>query len=206
MTNSNDPFGNFTSKGKKPSKPKNAASFLEAFKENAAVRPAVKRSDSLPTGVPELKPGVDLNVAQAVEVEEVKKREQAAAAKERMMARQKEEAERAKFKANQKAVEKQIDQLRATILKIAKSTKNLSWEVEKAAFETPVLPGTYHLNFFEKLKQALEVIKKRIDDSASWMGTLNKRNKRMPFYWKQVKKSGTKYMMSQERQVATSAG
>lgn len=202
MTSTNNPFGYFMPKVQKPAQARRVNNFLEAFKESAVKRPA----ESMATTYGELKPGTDLNVSAAFEYEERKKQEEQIRAQERAMARQREEEQKAKFENRQKEISKQIEQLREAILKIAKSTRNVSLEIEKAAFEAPAAPGIYHLNFFEGLKRALELIKKRLDDSATWMQAFNQRNKRMPFYWQQVKKSGTKYMLSQERSIATSAG
>lgn len=202
MTSISDPFGSFTPKAQKPIQSRRVNNFLEAFKESAVKRPAELATPTYG----ELKPGTNLNVSAAFEYEERNKREEQIRVQERMMAQQKSEEEKARFKFREENVKKQIEQLREAILKIAKSTQNVSLEIEKAAFESPVAPGIYHLNFFESLKRALELIKKRLDDSATWMQTFNQRNKRMPFYWAQVKKSGTKYMLSQERSIATSAG
>lgn len=202
MTSTNDPFGHFIPKTQKPVQSLRVTNFLEAFKESAVKRPA----EPVAAAYGELRPGTDLNVSAAFEHEEWKKKEEQIRAQERMMAQQKAEEEKARFKFRQEEVKKQIGQLREAILRIAKSTRNVSLEIEKAAFEAPVAPGIYHLNFFEGLKRALELIKKRLDDSATWMQTCNQRNKRMPFYWAQVKKSGTKYMLSQERSLATSVG
>lgn len=196
--NTSDPFGHF-SPAKKPQDQRRVTNFLEAFKESAIQHPS-----QTPAG--ELRPGVSFSVDQAISLEESRKREEQARQQERLFSQQREEEERARFKANQEQVKRQIEQLREAILKIAKSTHNVSQEIEKAAFDSPVSPGTYHLSFFEKLKTTLEIIKKRLDDSASWLHTMNQRNKRMPFYWSQVKKSGTKYMLSQERYMSTSAG
>lgn len=175
--------------------------FFEAFQESAKNTPRMTMS---PAG--ELRPDMPVKVSEAVQFRDMQKREEQARAQERMFARQREEEQQARFKTRQEQVEKHINELRESILKIAKSTKNVGSEIEKAAFEAPISPGAYHLSFFEKLKDALEIIKRRLDDSASWLHTMNKRNKRMPFYWAQVKKSGTKFMFSQERYMSTSVG
>lgn len=214
-TNQTDPFGHFSRPS--PTVPRRAASFLEAFKENSLNRPlsednqsvfleAFKKSAAKTMVESELRPGSDFNVSEAFRLEEDRKREKELRFREALMAKQRQEEDRSRFLAKQKEVEKQIEALREAILKIAKSTQNLSREVEKSAFETPVMPGTYHLNFFERLKGALELIKKRIDESASWIHVFNQRQKRMPYFWTQVAKSGTKYMLSSERYMQMSAG
>lgn len=206
MDSTNDPFGNFPPLGgsrvRRPKQTQIADNFLEAFKESAIKRPV----EPAAAAFGELTPGVNLNVSTAFEYEQRQKKEKELRIRERMIAQQKSEEEKVRQKNRQKEVQKQIEQLREAILKIAKSTQNVSLEIEKAAFEAPAAPGIYHLNFFEGLKRALELIKKRLDDSATWMQAFNRRNERMPFYWQQVKKSGTKYMLSNERSVATSVG
>lgn len=219
FTNSQtDPFGHFSSP--KPKSKLRATSFMEAFKENADRQPKISnqsadfleafkasaansRGDALPS---ELRPGNDFSVSEAFRAEESKKQENDRRFKEIMMAKQHEDEDRQRFLNKQKEVEKQIELLRDAILKIAKSTQNFSSEVEKAAFEAPVNPGKYHLGFFETLKSTLEIIKKRLDDSASWMQEFNKRKDRVPFFWAQFKKSGTKYMLSSERSAQMAPG
>lgn len=213
--NQADPFGHFS-----PAKPKaraRATSFLEAFKENSDRQPgqsngfleafktsaANSRVDTLPS---ELRPGNDFSVSEAFKAEEAKKQEKEQRFREIMMAKQHEDDDRQRFLNKQKEAEKQIESLREAILKIAKSIQNFSSEVEKAAFEAPVNPGKYHLGFFETLKSTLEIIKKRLDDSASWMQEFNKRKDRVPFFWAQFKKSGTKYMLSSERSAQMAPG
>jgi uncharacterized phage-associated protein len=89
---------------------------------------------------------------------------------------------------------------------LAVATKDLVQEVEKATKIEPVDPGLYHLNFFEKLKQTIITLRKKIEDSANWLALFNQRSKKKNYYWSQVRKSGTKFMLSQERYMATQAG
>lgn len=215
-TSQSDPFGHFSSP--KPKSKLKATSFLEAFKENADRQPkisnqsadfleAFKASAANSGAAPsELRPGNDFSVSEAFRAEEAKRQESDRRFKEIMMAKQREDEDRQRFLNKQKEVEKQIESLRDAILKIAKSTQNFSSEVEKAAFEAPVNPGKYHIGFFETLKSTLEIIKKRLDDSASWMQEFNKRKDRVPFFWAQFKKSGTKYMLSSERSAQMAPG
>ena len=217
----NDPFGNFSPKPQQPAQTRRGTNFLEAFKENAGKRPAeivsggnfleafkksaLRRTDVVPTSG-DLRPGETIPVSDAISFEESRRREEEARVQEALMAQRREEEERARFKAKQEQVVKQIEAIREAVLKIAKRTQNVGMEFEKAAFEAPVNPGSYHVTFFEKLQSALEVIKKRLDDSASWLQVYNKRKKNMPFFWQQVQKSGTKYMLSSERYMQMAPG
>ena len=82
----------------------------------------------------------------------------------------------------------------------------MSKEVEIAAMQAPVEPGVYHLNFLEKLRETIIFLSKSIKESFNWLAVCNSRAKKRSHYWSQVKKSGTKYMLSQERYMATQAG
>lgn len=219
--NTSDPFGHFNPKPQQPAQARRVTNFLEAFKDNAGKRPAetvsggnfleafkknaLRRTDVVPASG-DLRPGETIPVSDAISFEESRRREEEARAQEMLMAQRREEEERARFKHKQEQVIKQIESIREVVLKIAKRTQNVGLEFEKAAFEAPVNPGSYHLNFFEKLQSALEVIKKRLDESASWLHVYNKRKKNMPFFWQQVQKSGTKYMLSAERYMQMAAG
>lgn len=101
--------------------------------------------------------------------------------------------------------EQKIKDLIDQIKQIAKSIKNLDQQVEKTVEQAPVVFGTYHVNFFQKIKEMLILIKKNVDQASTWVETFNKRaNKKN--YWSQFKKSGTQWSSSNERYVATSVG
>jgi len=114
--------------------------------------------------------------------------------------------EKVLFNQKERKTKLQIEALQEELKKLAASTKNLTKEVEVAAIQVPVEPGVYHLNFFEKLKQLLVSLKKKIDESATWLAALNQRTEKRNYYWAQVRKSGTKFMLSQERYMSTQLG
>lgn len=100
----------------------------------------------------------------------------------------------------------QIAQILKELKKLAQATQNLSKEVDIAIEQTPVEPGKYHLSFLEKLKQTLVLLRKRVTDSATWLAAFNQKVRKRNYYWAQVRKSGTKFMLSQERYMATQVG
>lgn len=100
----------------------------------------------------------------------------------------------------------QITALIQELKKIAESTKELAKEVQIAAVQAPVEPGSYHLSFFENLRETILLFRKHIQESASWLAAFNQKAKKRNFYWRQVRKSGTKFMLSSERYMATQAG
>ncbi|MEK7119300.1 MAG: DUF5660 family protein, partial [Patescibacteria group bacterium] len=69
----------------------------------------------------------------------------------------------------------------------------------------PVAPGVYHLNFFERLKSMLKILREQIEDSSSWLSLQNNRKKKKR-YWGMYKKHGTSFGLSHERNLATQAG
>ena len=114
--------------------------------------------------------------------------------------------ERLVFKQVEQKTQLEIKAIQEELKNLVESTKNLVKEVEIAAKVEPVAPGVYHFNFFERLRQIIILFKKRIEESADWLSLFNQRSKKRGHYWTQVKKSGTKFMLSQERYMATQAG
>jgi len=110
------------------------------------------------------------------------------------------------FSRDEQETKLQIKAILEELKKLADSTKNLTKEVEIAAKQIPVEPGVYHLSFFEKLRQTILIFKQRIEESANWLAAFNQKAKKRNFYWAQVRKSGTKFMLSSERYMSTSAG
>ena len=102
-------------------------------------------------------------------------------------------------------LKQQIEAIRAELKALAASVKSLNMEVQKAVIEAPVAPGVYHLNFFEKLRSFLQILRQQIDDSRTWLSMQNNR-KQKKGYWGMYKKHGTTFGLSNERSLATSAG
>ena len=88
----------------------------------------------------------------------------------------------------------------------SQTTSNLSGEVKKATLQAVVEPGTYHETFFDRIRKLIELARKKLAESETWMQIFNNRSQKRSHYWGQVKKSGTKYMLSQERYMATQVG
>jgi len=110
---------------------------------------------------------------------------------------------------NQKNQENQtqIKTLQMEIKGLASSVKNLDKEIDKAIETLPLLEaGVYHLNFLEKLKELIILFRKRVDEASTWLEIFNQKSAKKHGYWAGVKKGGTKFMLSPDRQVATSVG
>jgi len=151
----------------------------------------------------ELKPNQTLNLDQLAKTEERFSRQTERFTQEFLDIRHQ---ERLIWKQEEEKTKLQIAAILEELKKLASATKNLANEVDIAAKQVPVEPGVYHLSFFEKLRETLVLIRKRVEDAATWLSAFNQRAKRRNYYWAQVRKSGTKFMLSQERYMATQAG
>jgi hypothetical protein len=108
-------------------------------------------------------------------------------------------------KAEEQGIKEQIEAVRAELKALAASIKNLNQDIQKAVVEVPVDPGIYHLNFFDRLRTILKLMREQIDDSRAWLGMSANRKKKMG-YWGMFKKHGTTFGLSHERNLATQAG
>jgi hypothetical protein len=102
-------------------------------------------------------------------------------------------------------IKQQLEAVRGELQALVKSVHMLNTEIHKAVVETPVDPGVYHVNFYEKLRAVLQMLREQIDDSRSWLTMHTARKKKMG-YWGMFKKHGTSFGLSNERSLATSAG
>ncbi len=110
------------------------------------------------------------------------------------------------FTRKEQETKLQIKAIQEELKKLAESTEGLAQEVKVATMQIPAEPGVYHLTFLERLRQFIALFRKRIEESRSWLSLANQRAKKRSHYWAQVGKSGTKFMLSQERYMATQAG
>ncbi len=102
-------------------------------------------------------------------------------------------------------IKQKIEAVRTELAALAQSVKRLHSEISNSVAETPVNPGIYHVNFFERLKGILKILRQQIEDSRSWLLLSTGRKKKMG-YWSKYKKHGTQFGLSSERTTATQAG
>ena len=100
----------------------------------------------------------------------------------------------------------EIESLQNKIKQLAKEVGGVMVEAEKTAFQMVVAPGVYHKNFFKRLISLLEIARKSVHDSRTCLQLTNLRNQAKSIYWASVKKSGTSFLLSSDRTVATQAG
>jgi hypothetical protein len=110
------------------------------------------------------------------------------------------------FSAQKEEEKRRVETLQAEVIELAKDIGELDKETKVAAIQQTVNPGVYHEAFFIKLISFIKSLRKKVGDASAWLATVNARAKKQPFYWRQVKKSGTRFMLSQERYMSTQAG
>jgi len=116
--------------------------------------------------------------------------------------------EKEKFLQNQEKqeVKIRIQALREEIIKISQSVQELKKEAAITIIQEDPDPGEYHLNFLENLLQFLISLRRKIEESNTWLSAFNQRSKKRNYFWKQVKKSGAKFLLSSDRTPATQMG
>ena len=118
----------------------------------------------------------------------------------------------AKFSENASSREnvhesRKIQQVMAEIRKLASSTKSLQVEFGLITVEEPPInPGEYYVNFFEWMLIMLKQARQKVEDSKSWLETVQGKKKKKAGYWDKAKKHGTTFSQSNERFAATSTG
>jgi len=110
------------------------------------------------------------------------------------------------FTRQEKITNNQVKSLQEEILKLAKATGELGKQVEIAASQQVVETGTYHVGFFEHLRKLIIELRSQIQESSYWLAAWNKKSQKKNYYWSQFKKSGSKFLLSSDRYMATQAG
>jgi len=110
------------------------------------------------------------------------------------------------FSAKNQEIKTKVTILQEEVMKLTKASYNLEKQAGISAAHAPTQPGVYHENFFEKLIIFIRSLTKKIENASVWLATQNAKSKKKPYYWAQVGKSGSRFMLSEERYMATQAG
>lgn len=112
------------------------------------------------------------------------------------------------FNRRQQEIEKKIEQIQLELKNLAHEVVVLDETTQTVIQQEIVDPGVYHLNFFERLLNFVVQLRKRVAESRNWAALHQHRGKAKSYFWQQSNKKvgGTKFMLSQERQVATQTG
>jgi len=193
--------------------------FLEAFRDlgKAAVSDAKSQLKQAVTadipsafGFDSLPKQGDLSPNEALTISDLKKAkkegfDQANQSFEAKLASMRREGELVVQK-EQQTVRQQIQAIQQEVKGLAKSMGEFAYQVEIATSQAPVNPGIYHRNFFIHLKTVIFSMRQRAESSKNWLATHNQRAGKRGYFWGQVKKSGTSYMLSGERYAVMSTG
>jgi hypothetical protein len=130
---------------------------------------------------------------------------QEATQKERAFQQHRQSEQQVVFSLSDEKVRQELQGIRQELSMLVKSMGQVQTQIENAVIDNVVDAGVYHLNYYHKLKEWIVFMRKSLDDASSWLSVSSGR-KGKGYYWGQVGKSGTKYSMSQERQVQMGAG
>lgn len=102
--------------------------------------------------------------------------------------------------------EKTIEEIRQQLKALAKDIAKFDNNIAQAIFTPTPKAGIYHQSFLEHIKSIIELIRHQVSDANSWLAVYNKRQKSKGHYWAEAGKSGSSFMLNNERAVATSVG
>jgi len=99
----------------------------------------------------------------------------------------------------------QLQALMQEVQKVAASTENLAEVTQATMMTAPIEPGIYHITFFQSVLEFLQSFRKRIDYTAAWLQSSNKRAEKKN-YWNMYKKKGSSFLLSPDHYLQRSAG
>lgn len=110
------------------------------------------------------------------------------------------------YSAKDKQIQRQIEEIRKELQAMAKQIVKYDQNITATIQTQVVKPGTYHVSFFEHIRQMITLIRKNVSEANSWLSTFKKRGKQKGAFWKNTKSGGTAYMMANEHAVSRSVG
>jgi len=159
------------------------------------------------TGTPPKSISGEISPDQGIDIQDtLKQQEQLTRQEQQKLLRHKEVQEFGVYNREEEETQLQIKALQEDLKKLAQEMAQMASQVQKAIEEEVVHPGTYHVNFFERLRSFVLTLRKKVSESRNWMALSMQRKKKKNYFWGQVKKSGTKFLLSQERYMSTSGG
>lgn len=106
---------------------------------------------------------------------------------------------------NMQELRVQLQALMQEVQSVAASTENLAEVTEVAMMSAPAEPGLYHIAFFQNVLEFLRSFRKKIDMTATWLQSSNKRAEKKN-YWNMYKKKGSSFLLSPDHYLQRSAG
>ena len=110
-----------------------------------------------------------------------------------------------RIKTQEAQVTQKIEEIRMELKALIATIKNVDREMELAVSEQIIDPGVYHINFLDRIKTILKLMRQNLNDSASWLRVMRSRKKERK-YWSLYKKKGTEFGLNPDRVVSTQVG
>ncbi|HCM37406.1 MAG: hypothetical protein UV61_C0004G0053 [Candidatus Gottesmanbacteria bacterium GW2011_GWB1_43_11] len=110
-----------------------------------------------------------------------------------------------RLRAQEAQVAQKIDEIRLELKALIATLKQVDSEIVKAVDEQLIDPGLYHLNFLDRIKTILKLLRQNLNDSSSWLSVMRSRKKQRT-YWSLYKKKGTEFGLNPDRVVSTQVG
>ena len=100
-------------------------------------------------------------------------------------------------------------EIRKELAELKEANSSLKKEAEKAVATLPPKTGEYHFSFLNHLRRVIAKLRKRVEDTSSWILAWNERQAKRGHFWATFlnrKKGGVQFLLSSEHYMARSAG
>ena len=102
-------------------------------------------------------------------------------------------------------VGQKIEEIRQELKALVAAIKSVDQKIVQAVNEQVIDPGVYHLNYLDRIKTILKLLRQNLSESASWLTVMRSRKKQRN-YWAQYKKKGTEWGLNADRVIASQVG
>jgi hypothetical protein len=110
------------------------------------------------------------------------------------------------YSSKEKETQRAIEEVRLELKRLAKDIVKLDTTINQTIFAPIRKPGIYHQTLLDHIRQVIFVIRQQISESNSWIALYRQKGKKSGHYWQQAGKSGSSFMLNNERQIATAVG
>ncbi len=110
--------------------------------------------------------------------------------------------DRQKTEAKINLIREEIKTITSNMAQMGRQVK----EMEISAQANITQPTRYQLNFLELLLEFLKDLREKIEEGNTWLTAFQKKSNKKNYFWNQVKKSGTRFLLSSDRTPATQTG
>lgn len=100
------------------------------------------------------------------------------------------------------------EEVRQELETLKQGAEQLDKQLEIAAEQNIVNPGSYDIHFLQRLINWIRLFRARIEDAAIWLAAWNQKSKKRGAFWNMFasKRGGAKFFLSSEHYLTRSAG